>query len=256
MPLKISGYILLCLSLVAGFATPAMAQQNDTAKAHSIQGVQYTPSNDAAVAKANAKIPMLAGFSVSGNLAGALLAAISSYGEYEGAVRANLRGKYFPVIECGIGTSNHKDDATDLRYKTSAPFFRVGMDYNVLRDKTSGNRVLAGARLAYTSFKYDISGPDLFDPVWHDSTPYSFKDVSGKQAWIELVFGVETRIWSIFHLGWTVRYKNKLMGDFGSEGGPWYVPGFGKKGTSSLGATFNLIFDIQDKLTANGVKKK
>ena len=74
-------------------------------------------------------------------LPGLFLSLVSSYGEYEGAVRANIKGTYFPIVEIGMGVSNHTDEATNLHYKTNSPFFRVGLDYNILGDKISGNRV-------------------------------------------------------------------------------------------------------------------
>lgn len=221
----------------------ANAQRDSVAAApQKIRGVQYSPDN---VASAQQKeLPFLAGFSVSGNLAGAFLSLVSSYGEYEGVVRANIKGTYFPIVEIGMGVSNHTDEATNLHYKTNSPFFRVGLDYNILGDKISGNRVFAGGRLAYSSFKYDISGPNLKDPFWNNEVPYDFKGLSGNQLWLELTFGVETKIWKIFHLGWTARYKNRISGKSASIGEPWYVPGFGKSGTTVIGGTFNLIFDI------------
>lgn len=239
MRLRISRYILLLLSLAAPCL--ADAQTADTAKVvrQKIRGVQYE-----AARKEVRKMPVFAGFSVSANLAGAFLATATSYGELEGAVRANIRGRYFPVIEGGLGLSDHTDDGTNLHYKTSSPFFRIGMDYNVLADPSSPNRLLAGARLAYSSFDYDISGPDLHDPYWGTTIPYNFKGVKGKQMWLELVMGVETRIWKFFHLGWSVRYKNRITSTSGDVGDPWYVPGYGKKGSSVIGGTFSVIFDI------------
>ena len=60
----------------------------------------------------------------------------------------------------------------------------------------------------------------------------------------EIVFGIETRIWKIFHLGWNVRYKIRMSHSEAPQGSPWYVPGFGKYGNSCIGGTFNIIFDI------------
>lgn len=238
---RMSKFLLLFLSIAIPFC--ANAQQDSTAvKAQKIRGVQY--SAPGIPGTKNKDLPFLAGFSVSGNLAGAFLASISSYGEYEGAIRANIRGTYFPIVELGLGVSDHTDGGTELHYKTASPFARIGVDYNILTDKTSGNRVFGGARLAYSAFKYDISGPDLKDPYWNTQTKYSFKGLSGNQVWLELVFGVETKLWSIFHLGWSARYKNRISGKSDSIGEPWYVPGFGKSGTTVIGGTFNLIFDI------------
>lgn len=234
-------FTLLLLSVALPFYGWA---QNDSTQLQpaKVRGVQYAAPS--VVASDAGQLPFLAGFSVSGNLAGALLSVVSSYGELEGALRANIKGTYFPIVEAGIGLSDHTDEATSLHYKTSSPFFRVGLDYNILADKSSPNRVFGGARLAYSPVTYDISGPDLVDPYWHTSTPYDFKSLKGNTAWLELVFGVETKIWSIFHLGWSVRYKNRISGKGDSVGQPWYVPGFGKNGTTAIGGTFNLIFDI------------
>lgn len=237
---RTSRFILSLLSVALPLT--AMAQRDSATVEPKIRGVQYTPQNDAA--KTNDTIPMLAGFSVSGNLAGALLTAVSSYGEIEGAVRANLRGTYFPVVEIGIGMSDHTDSGTELHYKTSSPFVRIGMDYNALKNKTTGNRFFGGARIAWSSFKYDISGPDLADPYWNTTVPYNFKGLKGSQVWIELVMGLETKLWKFIHLGWSARYKNRISKKADSIGDPWYVPGYGKGGTTVIGGTFNLVFDI------------
>lgn len=241
MRLRISRFLSVILSCAVAFVAHAQGDSATVAQPK-IRGVQY--AGNAMAQLQEKELPLLAGFSVSGNLAGVILSAVSSYGEYEGAVRANLKGKYFPIIEGGIGVCNHTDEATELHYKTSSPFFRIGLDYNVLADKTSGNRVFGGARLAFSSFKYDISGPDLVDPYWNTSTPYNFKGLTGNQVWLELCIGVEAKIWKAFHLGWSARYKNRISKKADAIGDPWYVPGYGKGGTTVIGGTFNVVFDI------------
>jgi hypothetical protein len=47
-----------------------------------------------------------------------------------------------------------------------------------------------------------------------------------------------------FHLGWTVRYKRRLMHKEGDIGNTWYVPGFGVNDTDNLTLNFNVIIDI------------
>ncbi|WP_262502568.1 DUF6048 family protein [Hoylesella shahii] len=46
------------------------------------------------------------------------------------------------------------------------------------------------------------------------------------------------------HLGWSARYRRRLTHNDGDAGNVWYVPGFGKTGTSRLGATFNIIITL------------
>ena len=72
---------------------------------------------------------------ISVDLAGAVQRWVSSYGQYEAALRVNIKGRYFPIIELGIGQADNEDDVTNVRYKTSAPFGRIGIDFNLLKNK-------------------------------------------------------------------------------------------------------------------------
>ena len=112
-------------------------------------------------------IPLFCGFSVSFDLVGPAMLMLSDHGEYEGALRINLHDQWFPIFEVGIGKANHeKDEVTEITYKTTAPYFRIGMDWNILRNKHQSNRMYAGFRYAFTSYKVDIIREDLPDPVW------------------------------------------------------------------------------------------
>ena len=189
-------------------------------------------------------IPLFRGIAVSVDAVGPVQMMISDYGQYEAALKVNLKDKYFPVIEIGIGQANHEDEATSIKYKTSAPFARIGCDFNIAKNKHDIYRIFAGARYAFTSFKYDISGPDVEDPVWGTATPYGEKDVKGSYHWIEALVGVDAKIAGPLRLGWSVRYRSRLAKKSGEIGDPWYVPGFGKQGGSVLGATFNITFGL------------
>lgn len=189
-------------------------------------------------------VPLFRGVAVSVDMAGLGQIAFSSYGQYEVAARLNLNDKYFPVIEVGIGKANAKDDGTNVSYKTSAPYARVGLDLNLLKNKHDDYRLYGGLRYAYTKYKYDVSSPDLTDPVWGDQASFAANGVSCSFQWFELVFGVDAKIWKSLRLGWSVRYRHVLFHDDGDLGNTWYVPGFGKAGTTALGGTFNVIFEL------------
>lgn len=111
-------------------------------------------------------LPFYRGTAVSADLLGAGMAAFADYGQYEGAARVNLRGRYFPVVEIGCGRADHTDDVTGTRYKTGAPYGRVGIDFNILRNKNDIYRLYCGVRYAYTAWKYDLEHPAVTDPVW------------------------------------------------------------------------------------------
>lgn len=179
---------------------------------------------------------------VSVDALGAAQRMLSSYGQYEAALRYNLKDKYFPIVEVGLGDCDKEEETTNLHYTTSAPYARLGLDLNMLKDKHDDYRVYVGIRAAYTSFKYDLtSAQTLTDPVWGDEVNIEATGQSCSYLWAELVAGVQARIIGPVHLGWSLRYKNRLHQSFGDAGEPWYVPGFGKRGASRLGGTFNII---------------
>lgn len=189
-------------------------------------------------------IPLFRGLAVSVDAFGAGQMLLGNYGQYEAALRINLKDKYFPIIELGLGKADAKDDGTNIRYKTSAPYGRIGIDWNLMRNKHDIYRLYGGVRYAFTTFKYDLKGPDVTDPVWGTTSPYEAKDVSCNCHWLEGVFGVDAKIWGPIRLGWSVRYRRRIAHNDGELGNAWYVPGFGKQGGSRFGGTFNITYEL------------
>ncbi len=190
-------------------------------------------------------IPFFRGFAVSFDLVGPAMLMMSDRGEYEGALRINLHDQWFPIFEMGVGRANHEnDEVTGITYKTTAPYFRIGMDWNVLKKKHGPNRMYAGFRYAFTSFNVDIIRENLPDPVWLSQTGFGIKDLSCVMHWAEIVFGIDAKIIGPLHLGWSVRYKRPLYHKNGDIGNIWYVPGFGTGSDDQLAANFNVIIDI------------
>ena len=184
------------------------------------------------------------GVAVSADVVGLAQLAFSDYGQYEAALRINLKDRYFPVFELGYGTADSDNPTTNLKYKTSAPYWRVGMDFNIAKNKHDAYRVYAGARYAMTYYKFDVVGSGLKDPVWGDDVDYNVKGMKAYYHWMEAVFGVDAKIAGPLRLGWAVRYRRRITHDDGNIGKTWYVPGYGKQGGSRLGGTFNIIFEI------------
>lgn len=190
-------------------------------------------------------VPMFRGFAVSFDLVGAGLMAFSDNGQYEGALRLNLHDEWFPIIEAGLGKANHNDDVTKIHYSTSAPYFKIGIDKNLLKDKHGVNRLYGGLRYAYTSYKVDIWREGVNDPVWERKTRFGIDDAQCNYHWLEAVIGVDAKIFGPLHLGWSLRYKRRISHhEDGNFGNTWYVPGFGIYGDTRLGGTFNVIVDI------------
>lgn len=189
-------------------------------------------------------IPLFRGFAVSFDLVGAGMLMLSDNGQYEGALRINLHDEWFPIVEAGLGKANHDDEVTRIHYSTKAPYFKIGVDRNLLRDKHGPNRLCVGLRYGFTSYKVDVSRPNLPDPVWLWDAGFGIKDDPCKFHWIEAVVGIDAKVFGPLHLGWSFRYKRRIAHSEGQLERTWYVPGFGKYGDTRLGGTFNVIIDI------------
>lgn len=188
--------------------------------------------------------PVFGGIAVSGDLVGFVMKAMNArFANMEVAGRLNFCEKYFPIVELGIGDCKKTGGDNNNTFSCTAPYYRVGMDYN-MNKKMNGNRFFVGLRYAFSSYKYDFSNPDFADPVWKKASPLSLNNLNGRTQWMEVVVGVETKLWSIIRLGWNLRFKTRLKQNVSDCGAPYYVPGFGKNSGSTFGGTVNLTFDI------------
>lgn len=189
-------------------------------------------------------IPLYRGIQIKADMVGLAQKMVSDYGQYEAGVRVNLKDKYFPTLEVGLGEADHHDIVTLTSYKTSAPYGKIGADFNIMKNKHDIYRLYLGVRYAYTSFKFDVDHPDIVDPVWGGKTPFHGHDIKANYHWMELLLGIDAKIWGPLHLGWSARYKRRLHYDNGELGNVWYVPGYGNQGSTRLGGTFDIIIEL------------
>lgn len=227
-----------CFILLSSLALLPVAAQNTETKS------QAENTKNELTETTPKEVPVFCGVSVSADLVGAAMKAFGSdFSQMEAAVRVNFKDKFFPVFELGYGSSDYVAEETGKEARTNAPYMRIGMDYNFTK-KHNGNRLYAGVRYGFSSFRYDLEDPTFNDPVWNQAVPFHLDNEPGSAQWGEVLFGLETKIWKFIHLGWNIRYKARFVQHVNRQGEPWYLPGFGKNGTTSFGGTFNLIFEI------------
>lgn len=190
------------------------------------------------------KAPFFCGVAVQADLVGPAMKLVGSrFDQMEVGGRLNFRDHYFPICELGIGESDREGQETNNKFHTRAPYFRVGMDYN-FNKKHNGNRLMGGLRYGFSGFKYDFSDPDFADPVWGVGNGLTLDGQKGRAQWLEVVVGCEAKLWLFIRLGWNIRFKARLHQSVSDYGEPYYVPGFGKNGSTTFGGTVNLIFDV------------
>lgn len=158
-------------------------------------------------------------------------------------VAVSLKNQFFPVVEVGFGTTDTNNEEKRIRYKSSAPYFRIGMNYNFMSKSKSGSYLYAGVRYGFTSFSYDVDGV-LVDPIWGGEYPFSHNDQQSNFSWLEFLLGVNVRIYKNFNMGWSVRYKARLNVKNNPDTDPWYIPGFGANKSSNIGVTYSLIYKL------------
>lgn len=191
-------------------------------------------------------IQLFRGMTLSYDLAGTVMRMVGDYGQYEAALRVNLRDRYFPIIELGLGDAKHETDpVTQIAAKVRAPYGRIGCDFNMSKNKHDIYRVMVGARYAMTSFKTEVNG-NIPDPSWGGTVPYSIETKNCFYHWAEFLFSVDAQIWGPIRLGWSFRYRAKLGSSDMGENELWYIPGFGKNG-NRLGGTFNVSVELGRK---------
>lgn len=200
----------------------------------------------------NDTIPVFQGFNISVDAVGPVGTVLGSdFFSAEVALEANLLRRFFPVVEVGYGQTDATNEESGLHYKTAAPYFRVGLNYNIQYKKRLPGYIYAGARVGFTSFEYDVDGPSMADPVWGGEVPFSFTDIKSNVCWGEILGGVKANVYKNLYMGWSLRYRFRFSITDNKNSSPWYIPGFGANAKSRLGVTYDLIYAIPWKKQSN-----
>lgn len=164
------------------------------------------------------------------------------YYSSEVSATLDINNRFFPAVEVGLGYTDMVSQLYEIGYRTRAPYYRIGVDYNVLYKKDKPGYIYIGARVGYTSFDYSVEAPPLVDPVWGGETLVQFTDLPCRAVWAEAICGVRAEIAKNFYMGWSLRYKYLFYEGTISNGGPWYVPGFGAGKKTAFGATYTFCY--------------
>lgn len=162
---------------------------------------------------------------------------------YEVQLDVNLYRRIFPIFEIGYATAE-KELISKINYNTKAPFFRVGVNYGLLKpfkdDETSRNvksYPFVGVRYAFSPMWYNLENIIIGDEYWGTSEVIDFKNKFAYSGWVEIVGGVRVDLFKGLTLGWSVRLKTLLHTSAPNKSHVWYVPGYGK--SSGMGFMFN-----------------
>lgn len=164
----------------------------------------------------------------------------TGYMQCEVALDVNLLHRYFPVLELGYGSYDNAENG--VGYKAAAPFFRVGMNYNMKYKQNDESHFYFGLRYGFSAFKYDISSHNVVDEVWGGAIDFNRSGIKAVANWMEIVGGIRVAIYRNFMMGWSFRWRARLKITEHDDSAPWYVPGFGYNKSSNIGFTYALIY--------------
>lgn len=190
------------------------------------------------------------GIGVSADMFGFAYSLLDEYTSAEIAVEANFGNRFYPIAEIGLGWCDTQDETTGIKYKTTAPYYKVGLNYNFFtnKEKPDPDHYIYGlARFAWTSFDYDVETPPITDPVWGGTASLDLEGVGGSCSWAEIGAGIKVKIFKGLHMGWSIRYKVRLSDKKGSNSNMWYIPGFGINKSTTFGGTYSIIYEIPFK---------
>ena len=207
----------------------------------SAQSVRPLPTGE------TAQQPLFQGVMVGVDVYGFLNQALGSdIRTTEVSIEANLKNRFFPVVEFGYGSMDTTNEETEIHFKTSAPFFRLGLNYNVFYKKPElPGYMTVGLRYGFSSFEYDVQAPNLTDPNWnHTQVPVDYTGVKSNVGWLEAVLGLRTNVYKDFYLGLNVRYRSRLNMTKNENSEPYYIPGYGRGKSTSIGITYSIIYKL------------
>lgn len=164
----------------------------------------------------------------------------------EVSAEVNLKNRYFPIVEIGYGQTDMTNEETEIHYKTSAPYFRIGASYNVFYKKPYlPGQFLVGLRYGFTSFSYDVDAPPLTDPSWGAPTiPFSYEGVKSNASWLEIVIGLKANVYKSIYMGLALRYRSRMSMKAAENSEPYYIPGYGKNKGTNIGISYTLVYKL------------
>lgn len=161
--------------------------------------------------------------------------------------------RYYLTVDYGSWGRTYIQDSS--AYSNKGTYFRIGADVNFLTKNPDKNMFFLGMRYAHGTFDEDYT-VIIDDPNWGSSEEvYENRNVPAN--WFELTSGMRVRIWKMFWLGYTIRYKFGLSVGNTPDMLPHNVPGYGSSdGKAYWGFNYQLLFRIPIKKNLSTPLKK
>lgn len=173
------------------------------------------------------------------------------YGLVEFSAELNLHNRYIPVVEVGLGQTDYTPEENNYTFKVPlTPYFRVGCNYNFIYNSNPDYMAFAGLRLGWSRFGYDVNNVKLESDYWGEEAVFNLPRQTSSVTYLQVLFGIRVKLWGPVSMGWNIRYQARLHESKAAYGKPWYIPGYGSRGSNITG-TFAVFYTIPIKKGAD-----
>lgn len=167
------------------------------------------------------------------------------YGGADVWAELSLHNRYKPVVEFGLGAAKITPEDMNYTFKSSlAPYFKIGMNYNIFYNSNSNYQMNVGLRYGLTNYSYRVMDVTVNEGYWNDPGHFSLPSTRSTAGWLEVTAGVKVLIVKPISLGWSIKYCTKLHESAAPYGEPMYIPGFGKR-KNALSISFNVMYTLE-----------
>lgn len=156
----------------------------------------------------------------------------------------SLHNRFKPIFVFGMGSCDYSPDASNFTFKSKmAPYFKLGMNYNVFYNSSPDYQLCVGLRYGFSSFSYEVTDITIPDEYWKDPAHFDIPSQSTTAGYIEITAGIKVKIIRNISLGWTLKYHSIANEGSPTYGKPMYIPGFGKRG-NALSGEFSIMYTL------------
>ena len=162
----------------------------------------------------------------------------------EASLDLDFRKNLFAVLEGGWERIRLKDSLS--HYQGAGPYFRMGIDYNLLKMKNpkDGNAVFVGLRYGFSFLNHRADNIILTDTLW-GSYQTSLPPRLATSHWAEILFGVKGEVYKNLFIGWSLRLRFVLSRGGADALAPYIIPGYGRSTNGmQAGGNFYIYYKI------------
>lgn len=176
-----------------------------------------------------------------------------SYGLIGFSAEFNMHNRYIAVLEAGLGNADNTPPDNNYTYHSPlAPYFKIGINYNFFYNSNPAYQLFAGIRYGFSPFTWTLRDVTSVGDYWGDPSLMDFPDINSTTGYFEFLLGLRVKIWNNISMGWTARYHSVIHQSASPHGKPWYIPGYGGKGTP-LSASLSIFYTIPLNKPSNPV---